>query len=38
MKIVIGGQVEKKQIENLIKELDSSIEPFVKFQSMNPIP
>ncbi|GIN63932.1 hypothetical protein J27TS8_39250 [Robertmurraya siralis] len=30
MKIVVGGQVEKKQIENLIKELDSSIETVVK--------
>lgn len=30
MKIVVGGQVEKKQIENLIKEIDSSIETVVK--------
>lgn len=30
MKIVIGGQVEKKQIEALIKEFDSSIETVVK--------
>lgn len=30
MKIVIGGQVEKKEIENLIKELDSSIETVIK--------
>ncbi|WHY85832.1 DUF2620 domain-containing protein [Neobacillus novalis] len=30
MKIVVGGQVEKKQIENLIKEIDPSIETIVK--------
>lgn len=30
MKIVVGGQVEKKQIEALIKELDPSIETVVK--------
>ncbi|MCG3420416.1 DUF2620 domain-containing protein [Oceanobacillus jordanicus] len=30
MKIVIGGQVEKKAIEGLIKELDASIETSVK--------
>lgn len=30
MKIVIGGQVEKKEIERLIKELDPSIETVVK--------
>ncbi|MTW86045.1 DUF2620 family protein [Virgibacillus dakarensis] len=30
MKIVIGGQVEKKEIEKLIKELDPSIETVVK--------
>lgn len=30
MKIVVGGQVEKKQIENLIKEIDPSIETVVK--------
>ncbi len=30
MKIVIGGQVEKKQIENLIREIDPSIETVVK--------
>lgn len=30
MKIVVGGQVEKKQIESLIKELDSSIDTVVK--------
>lgn len=30
MKIVVGGQVEKKQIENLIKEFDPSIETVVK--------
>jgi|SRR5699024_9744666 len=30
MKIVIGGQVEKKQVEKLIKEIDPSIETDVK--------
>ncbi|MDF1510041.1 DUF2620 domain-containing protein [Robertmurraya sp. DFI.2.37] len=30
MKIVIGGQVEKKQIETLIQELDPTIETVVK--------
>lgn len=30
MKIVVGGQVEKKQIENLIKQIDPSIETVVK--------
>ncbi|WP_102029076.1 DUF2620 domain-containing protein [Salirhabdus sp. Marseille-P4669] len=30
MKIVIGGQVEKKEIEKLIKEIDPSIETVVK--------
>ncbi|NWO13472.1 MULTISPECIES: DUF2620 domain-containing protein [unclassified Virgibacillus] len=30
MKIVIGGQVEKKTIESLIKEMDSSIETVIK--------
>lgn len=30
MKIVIGGQVEKKQIENLVKQFDSTIETVVK--------
>ncbi|MCM3397660.1 DUF2620 domain-containing protein [Oceanobacillus profundus] len=30
MKIVIGGQVEKKEIERLIKELDPTIETVVK--------
>lgn len=30
MKIIIGGQVEKKQIESLIKEMDPSIETVVK--------
>lgn len=30
MKIVIGGQVEKKEIEKLIKEIDDSIETVVK--------
>ncbi|MEC5425217.1 DUF2620 domain-containing protein [Virgibacillus sp. C22-A2] len=30
MKIVIGGQVEKKGIEALIKEIDPSIETVVK--------
>lgn len=30
MKIVVGGQVEKKEIEQLIKELDSSIVTFIK--------
>ncbi|GIO26957.1 DUF2620 domain-containing protein [Ornithinibacillus bavariensis] len=30
MKIVIGGQVEKKEIERLIKEFDPSIETAVK--------
>lgn len=30
MKIVIGGQVEKKEIERLIKELDPSIETVIK--------
>ncbi|MUV37078.1 uncharacterized protein JNUCC1_00884 [Lentibacillus sp. JNUCC-1] len=30
MKIVIGGQVEKKEIERLIKEQDSSIETVIK--------
>ncbi len=30
MKIVIGGQVDKKEIEQLIKSLDSSITTMVK--------
>lgn len=30
MKIVVGGQVEKKQIESLIKKFDPSIETIVK--------
>ena len=30
MKIVIGGQVEKKQIEVLVKQIDPSIETVVK--------
>jgi|SRR5690625_1001899 len=30
MKIVIGGQVEKKTIESLIKEIDPSIETVIK--------
>ncbi|MBS4178144.1 DUF2620 domain-containing protein [Lederbergia citrea] len=30
MRIVIGGQVEKKEIERLIKELDGSITTMVK--------
>ncbi|HEY4599938.1 MAG TPA: DUF2620 domain-containing protein [Cerasibacillus sp.] len=30
MKIVIGGQVEKKAIEQLVKDFDSSIETSVK--------
>jgi len=30
MKIVIGGQVEKKEIEKLVKEIDPSIETVVK--------
>ncbi|MED3655177.1 DUF2620 domain-containing protein [Heyndrickxia sporothermodurans] len=30
MKIVIGGQVEKKQIESLIKDIDPTIETVVK--------
>jgi hypothetical protein len=30
MKIVIGGQVDKKEIEKLIKELDSSITTVIK--------
>lgn len=30
MKIVIGGQVEKKEIEKMIKELDTSIETQIK--------
>jgi hypothetical protein len=30
MKIVIGGQVEKKEIEQIIKEMDPSIETVVK--------
>ena len=30
MKVVIGGQVEKKAIESLIKEIDSSIETVIK--------
>ncbi|WP_284139106.1 MULTISPECIES: DUF2620 domain-containing protein [unclassified Virgibacillus] len=30
MKIVIGGQVEKKAIEALVKELDDSIETVIK--------
>jgi hypothetical protein len=30
MKIVVGGQVEKKEIEKLIKEVDPSIETVVK--------
>jgi hypothetical protein len=30
MKIVIGGQVEKKAIESLIKEIDPSIDTVIK--------
>ncbi|UFU00247.1 DUF2620 domain-containing protein [Radiobacillus kanasensis] len=30
MKIVVGGQVEKKEIENLIKEIDPTIETVIK--------
>lgn len=30
MKIVIGGQVEKKEIQALIQEIDSSIETVIK--------
>lgn len=30
MKIVVGGQVEKKEIERMIKEIDPSIETEVK--------
>lgn len=30
MKIVIGGQVEKKEMEALVKEIDSTIETIVK--------
>lgn len=30
MKIVIGGQVEKKEIESLIKEIDSSMTTMIK--------
>ncbi|ASN04535.1 DUF2620 domain-containing protein [Virgibacillus necropolis] len=30
MKIVIGGQVEKKEMQALIKEIDSSIETVIK--------
>ncbi|WP_423408422.1 DUF2620 domain-containing protein [Heyndrickxia sp. MSNUG] len=30
MKIVIGGQVDKKEIESLVKEFDSSIETVIK--------
>lgn len=30
MKIVIGGQIEKKHIENLIKQLDPTIKTMIK--------
>ncbi|WP_210366137.1 DUF2620 domain-containing protein [Bacillus sp. REN3] len=30
MKIVIGGQVDKKEIESLVKEYDSTIETVIK--------